>query len=180
MDADGPPKEMIESARLAAVLSPCEKSKRGAVVYTDAHLDGSKTLLYSSGFNSPPDGIECFGTPECRKHCAMRCNHAEERALMALLRLPALELRRRSPGDAARHGPLVMLHVKVVDENVVAGGGPGCAMCSRAILDSGIIHGIWLFQSGQSATSRINEPDRWVYWEARDFHRETCAALGIP
>ncbi len=171
---DEPPKEMIDVARLAAIQSPCAKSKRGVVAYRDWGDRGPEWKRFhqlSAAFNGPPGSIECLGSDDCRRDCAKRCVHAEVRALRGILDRDKFH---------ASDVHIVLLHVKVVEGDVVAGGGPGCWQCSREILDAGFIHGIWLFQTGLSVTSRHGQPDRWRYWEALDFHRETCAALGIP
>lgn len=158
-----PAQYMIEVAELTARKSPCAKSKRGVVIFKDRYLDGSDVTTVAVGFNGPPHPIVCLENQDCARDCGKRCVHAEMRALRDMPR---------------SGGQFVMLHVKIGDDGLVTGGGgPSCWQCSREILDFKIIHGVWLYQldDGQPPGGAA----RWRYWEAAEFHRETCLALGI-
>lgn len=110
-----PPEHVVEAARLAGVLSPCGKSKRGAAIFAPA--TGNVT---SRGCNHLPARIACAGDDACRAACNRRCIHAETAAIV----------------DA--HQPGVpgceIVHVKVVDGVVVASGPPSCVPCAAMIL----------------------------------------------
>lgn len=161
-----PPAAIISTAVGSARMSPCAKTKRGAVAYLDYHMDGTITTIIGTGFNGPPDPIECLANDDCRRDCGKRCGHAEERALREASRSPR------------QRASIVLLHVKIEHGELVAGAGPGCWQCSREMLDAKTVHGIWLFQTGESRGA-AGKPDSWRYWEAEEFHRETCRAVGI-
>lgn len=182
-----PPTFAIVGAETAADLSICVKSKRGVSVYRMIEdIDGNLEHVeetYAQGWNGPPyvwDGdhpdyeLGCDGSEECRRDCGKRCEHAERRAIGALV-------------AHLRDYPsrLRMVHVKIgADGRVVAGKGPSCADCAKAILDAGI-GGIWLFEAmpgvwyqkdgGPAETG----PGIWRYYTARAFYDVTMATLGI-
>jgi ADP-ribose pyrophosphatase YjhB (NUDIX family)/deoxycytidylate deaminase len=138
----------IERAVSMACLSPCSKSKRGVVV-----LRANGTIV-GSGFNHPPGGRACAGTDACRADCGKLCVHAEMSAL-------------RDAGSAA--GPLEVVHVKVVDGRLVAGGGPSCSPCARDLLDDGRVVAVWLFHV-----------DGWRRYPIADFYETTMRECGLP
>jgi deoxycytidylate deaminase len=110
-----PPEHVIEAARLAGVLSPCGKSKRGAAIF-----DPSTGEVTSRGCNHLPARIPCDGDEACRAACNRRCIHAETAAIVDAHRdsLPGCEI----------------VHVKVVDDGVVTSGPPSCVPCAAMIL----------------------------------------------
>lgn len=191
---DQPPPWVLEAARVEAMKSPCQKSKRGAAIYSidecDDILEGRdvsraaflgipyKADRYKSqsivdvAHNAPPNGWGCSGSEACRRNCGKLCRHAEERAILAA-------------GILTRCENLAMVHVKVVDGVVVAGGPPSCWQCSRLIADCGI-RGIWLYEKRfeaaedmhPAAVGRELEP-AWKFYDARVFHTLTLAHEGI-
>jgi len=118
-----PPIKVVEEAIQEGSLSPCEKSKRGVVVF-----QGSEVL--SRGHNAQPEPFHCNGSAECKSSCAKLCEHAEA---MALRKLDSSVVE----GD--------MLHVKVVDGRLAVSGGPSCWQCSRMVLADRRIRGFWLY-----------------------------------
>lgn len=170
-----PIQRVIDTAVRAARFSTCGKSQRGAVVFDPMNGD-----VYGAGHNSlPADGV-CDWSEECRAACGKICVHAEIRALRGI----------------ESFGGLDMLHVKVVDGALVAGGGPSCWQCSREILDIGI-NGFWLYQKGnvpgppvanvnpddhtaQGALRGFDGDPRWVRYTAAEFHAATLKAWGLP
>jgi deoxycytidylate deaminase len=187
----GPPLFSIAAAESAAALSPCQKSKRGAVFYRTLETDSNSELglvieyveqTFAQGWNGPPwiwDGDEplselaCDGTEACRRDCAKRCVHAEQRAILALI-----STLKESPSA------LRMVHVKIGDDGrAVPGKRPCCAECSKLILDSGI-GGIWLYESAAGTwvkNGRLSDesPGVWRYYAAQEFHETTMTNLGI-
>jgi hypothetical protein len=140
-----PPDWVIERAREQAMKSPCAKSKRGVVIF-DAVMEADRErierrtgvqiaraiMIRGIGFNGPPSPLACDGSAECRRDCAKICLHAEHRALASTMFM----------GGAQAE----LVHVKVVNGIVVAGGPPSCWQCSREVLESGI-RGVWLFEN---------------------------------
>ena len=137
-----PPKYVIEAARLAAMKSPCAKSKRGAALFNreladrvfrviaDAPFDTG--LIAAVGFNGQPLPFSCSGSDLCRRDCGKLCLHAEERAI-------------RAAGALDDVADLELVHVKVVADQVVADGGPSCWQCSRLVVEVKL-RGVWLFE----------------------------------
>lgn len=140
----------LEVARAVdwAKMSPCAKSKRGVVIL---QVDGT---VAGCGFNHPPDGLRCTGDDACRAACGKICVHAE---MMAL----------RNAGASA--GPLELVHVKVVDGELVPGGGPSCSPCARDLLDDGRVVAVWLFHV-----------DGWRRYGLADFYALTIIECGLP
>ena len=155
---DSPPKEIIEAARLAAMRSPCAKSKRGAVLFAlgarpaqsppptdDLHPEHAAEILrqYAAfpngvievGHNGPPQPFTCDGSPGCRRDCAQICVHAEARALL-----------RRSSRDWAADEFPELLHLKVIGETAVATGKPSCVQCSVMIREIWFVMNVWLYE----------------------------------
>lgn len=167
---EAPPDYVIEAARLAAVQSPCAKSKRGVVLFNperhdeavlhgqDGSLAARNWIVVSSGFNGPPSPFTCANTMVCRGSCRDVCLHAEQRALIAAL------------GADDVHD-LELVHVKVVDGQVVAGGGPSCLQCSKLVVEVGL-RGVWLFEENPVE-------GKWRIYSARAFHEATLANNGV-
>lgn len=176
---DAPPDWIIDVARETALASPCLKSRRGVVLFSPSLeerrvANGIKlgravegTIIASRGFNGPP-GCEfrntfyCTGTAGCRLDCAKLCIHAEDRAI-------------RAAGALDDVRDLELVHVKVVDGQVVAGGGPSCWQCSRLVVDVGL-RGVWLYElpAGNLTGHDLREVvGTWRFYTADEFHRET-------
>lgn len=140
-----PPQIVIDEAIRQANLSPCEKSKRGVVLYNDeiAHnwaadpvslrIADSISFCPGRGFNGPPKGFTCPGVDQCGSSCGRLCLHAEDRAI-------------RDAGILDDVVDLIAVHVKVVDGKLVAGGPPGCELCSKVIVEVRL-KGIWLYEA---------------------------------
>jgi len=105
------------------VQSPCEKSKRGVVIWYPDAFD-----ILCANYNHPPRGFRCDGSDECRAHCGKVCVHAETAAIIS--------------AKQGLHG-FHMLHVKVVNGQAVPSGPPSCVYCSRHIVEAGI-ETMWL------------------------------------
>jgi deoxycytidylate deaminase len=120
-----PPGAVIACAIATATFSPCDKSKRGVVIYRS-----SDHVLVAAAFNSPPVPFVCTGSEACRAACSKVAVHAEQRAII-------------EAGHACRGAYVV--HAKVVGDDLVPSGGPSCWQCSRLMLDAGIA-GVWLYQ----------------------------------
>lgn len=191
---NAPPDYVVEAARKAALKSPCQKSKRGVVLFdpgqhdtavhimemysspTGAHLTRAgfseagyeirdRMVIAGSGFNGPPPGFLCDGSQECRADCSKFCLHAEHRAISAAGILDDVH-------------DLELVHVKVVDGQVIEGGPPSCWQCSREIVDVGL-KGVWLFEQPIDRTAYAG----WRYYTAHDFHCATlvhCGIAGVP
>ena len=142
-----PPELVIRAAIEMAKCSPCQKSKRGALVFRDLKVRGA-------GFNSPPRQFLCSGSDACRSDCSRICEHAEGMAI-------------RTFDRSCATADCDLLHVKVVDGELVPSGEPSCWQCSRQIVMHGF-RGIWLFHVGG-----------WVYYEAWPFHLLTLQGQQI-
>lgn len=184
-----PPAEAIRRAELAAAKSPCAKSKRGVVTFTESATTFKRGIgtikivaVIGEGWNGPPDPLVCDASVGCRRDCRKRCVHAEMRAL-------------RSGTDWHRriYAPIDLLHVKIGEDGKLVGseGGPSCWQCSREILDSGIIARVWLYEYDppdvREAWERWyrDEPQRdvgpasWCSYTAEEFHRITLLNTGV-
>lgn len=163
-----PPDFAIDAAVDAARRSPCAKSKRGAAVYLlpDANPERG---IYGVGRNGQPDPFSCAGTDACRAACGQLCLHAEHRAIRGAL---IVAERRLGRGTHRTLRGLELVHAKVVDGQLVAGGGPSCLRCSAEILDVGL-DAVWLYElvesTGGSHVGRL-----WRRYTAEDFHRATA------
>lgn len=198
-----PPESAIKAAVNAARQSPCGKSKRGVSVFViDAPVHWP---VIGTGWNGMPgDGAVCTNDEACHRTCAMRCVHAETRAL----RMAARERSRipwRHAETPIRHGrPLVdcdAVHVKINDSGeLVPSGGPSCWQCSREVLDVGL-SGFWLYEDPPtlecppdcpvckadcsladvvaSAASIGPRHPRWRRYTASEFHAATLLACGL-
>ena len=161
-----PPTEVITLAVGMARMSPCAKSKRGVVAYSDAQAPHLSPIILGLGYNHPALGI-CDGSPECKRDCAKLCTHAEAAAVR--------EAMERAPSRSmdSEH-PIYLVHVKVVQSYMVPGGGPSCWQCSKLIIDHTAIRGVWLYETTVSA------PDpEWKFYTSGDFHIATLLACGI-
>lgn len=167
-----PPQFAIDAAVAEARKSPCAKSQRGVVLYNDEDTDrwaaGSlevydmRAMIAGAGFNGPPRGFSCMGAERCGDACARLCLHAEDRAI-------------RASGLLDDVVDLVLVHVKVVNGELVAGKRPCCEACSKVIVETGV-KGVWLFE----ACSNPDDDDRWVYYDAVGFHLTTLDNLELP
>lgn len=119
-----PPPAVIELAVQAAICSSCQRSKRGAVLFSPPEK------ILGTTFNGPPTGYACDGSPECRADCGKTCMHAEERLM---LWRPRTNLTRCH-----------VLHAKAVEGQLVPSGPPSCWQCSRTMADLRVGF-IWLF-----------------------------------
>lgn len=180
---EAPPDYVIEAARLAAIQSPCAKSKRGVALFNREDADrwdrarslpSDRQSIVSRGFNGPPARFVCKESMVCRGSCADICMHAEQRAIIAAL----------GADDVC---DLELVHVKVVDGKVVAGGGPSCLQCSKLVVDVGL-RGVWLFEDdlivraardGIDIGSATSPNVAWRFYRADVFHEATLANHGI-
>lgn len=172
--ADEPPPEMVDEALRHARQRACAKSYRGSVVYGIA-FDGS-AADHGHGHNGPPRGFACDGSEACRKACRYLCEHAEARAV-------------REAIEYAHFGPFDLVHVKAdAAGELVAGGGPSCAACSRLILDVGFIAGVWLYEMNRQLDTSPEldgsgvfvERPAWRRYTADQFHEISLRASGLP
>jgi hypothetical protein len=133
-----PPDRVIAEAVEQARMSPCAKSKRGAVLFYaigSERIDRGRSApigrTVGHGFNHPPEGFVCDGSMSCRSDCAKICIHAEDAAI-------------RNVHPDYVYG-IELVHVKVVDGELVPGGPPSCWQCSRVIAETE--YPVWLFEA---------------------------------
>ena len=138
-----PPSHVVEFAVEVSGWSPC-RSKRGVVIFSEG--DGE---VITHGYNYKPRGFDCDGSERCKATCRVEAVHAEQQALLAG--------GRRVAGEE-------MLHVKTVDGQLVASGGPSCVQCSKLVLVCGIA-GVWLFHE-----------DGWRRYLPGEFHQLSLIA----
>ncbi len=160
-----PPQWVIDEAIELAKRSPCQKSKRGAVIY-----DRSSEAIIAGGWNTPPQPRFCDGSIDCQASCSKRCLHAEDNAITGI----GIELDDASEFD--------LVHAKVVYGKLAAGKGPSCWQCSRRILARGI-GGVWLYQTAPFS-AQVSDPDMiqwpaWVRWDSVEFDRQTRITCGV-
>jgi len=128
--------EALEAAVSIGNKSPCQKSKRGVVIFNQYGLLGW-------GNNHPPKPFVCDGSEGCRGSCNKLAVHAEQAALIDAM------------NDQEPMLDAEMLHVKVIDGVAVPSGPPSCWQCSRLILDSGI-QKVWLLhENGLKSYSAV-------------------------
>lgn len=158
-----PPAAVIEHARVTAMLSPCAKSQRGAVIFDPMgfELPDLYRGIVAAGENRQPRPMVCYGSEACRSACSKLCIHAEQHAL---LNLPTWKL---APGVLPR---LEMVHVKVVNSVVLPGGPPSCWQCSKLVLFSGIA-AMWLYEGTE--VDRTFGLAQWRRYTALAFHQTT-------
>lgn len=169
-----PPDDAVHAAVSAASGSPCAKSKRGVCVYrvlpVTAHRPGRDevvvaevTDLLSVGYNRQPGG-ECDGVT-CRPVCGRICVHAEMAAIRNAVAVASAALGVPTP----RLVGCEALHVKVVNDQLVPGGGPSCWQCSREVLDVGL-DAFWLYEN-------TADGPMWIRYTAESFHSATLAEM---
>lgn len=200
MTATAPPRFAIANAVTAACNSPCAKSKRGAAIFRVEPF-----CIMGVGLNSQPEPFVCTADERCRASCGKLCAHAEQRAIRDALRSgrwPNRSFPGGAPSMPSMRGHQIV-HAKVVDGQLVAGGGPSCLACSVAILDVQL-DGVWLYEDigaicdardeagticssaehssrGDVTCARWREGGvhptggEWRYRTAEDFHRATLA-----
>lgn len=176
MTFTAPPPYSIRMAIAAAAHSPCAKSKRGVAVY-----DGVSGDFIVACANSPPHPFVCADVLRTRKaeaalvHCKEACAkiavHAEQAAVIA-----AMELRHLAFTLPHAHRP-GLVHAKVVDGELVAGGGPSCWQCSKFLLTVGV-SGIWLYEKPQLDDGAV--PPAWHFYTPIEFHMETLSNVDLP
>lgn len=182
-----------------AAFGSCAKSQRGCVVF-----DPATSMPVGAGVNRPPAPFACDGSDACRRDCDKICAHAEQSAIQV-----ALEALARYGGYFSGLHGLELVHGKFVGGELVAGGGPSCWQCSRAVLGHGLA-GVWLYEAHEKCVSRdcgraaeyqcarddfktckkhkgvccVRRDDvlegGWRFHEAFDFHRLTLASCELP
>jgi len=201
-----PPDYVIVEAVMKGAMSPCAKSKRGAVAYNVGEaakhtLRPLRAVIVASDYNGPPQPMTCDGSATCQRDCGKICQHAESRVIGTAL-------------ADMRYEPecLNIVHAKVVNGRLVAGGPPSCASCSGLVLEQGI-GGVWLFEGVRSferpcihcghthayttdeddadncpkcdselhPISKViySDPGTWRFYTGEDFHRTTLKNLGL-
>ena len=124
-----PTTEDVTAAAAIAIgqagCSPC-RSQRGAVVFSG---EAGGIVIQGRGHNHLVAPFACDKSAACKASCRMNAVHAEQMALV-------------NAGPRARGCDL--LHVKIVDGQLVASGGPSCVQCSKLAVQTGIA-GVWLF-----------------------------------
>lgn len=158
-----PPRQVIvDLAVESANLSPCKKSKRGAVLYIPYEV------VYGTGFNKPPGNLVCTGDKQCKVRCGKWCSHAESQAIKDAILHGACEqfCPKASPSkvDLSHYD---LLHIKTVDGKPVPSGPPSCWQCAREVLETGI-EGVWLLHE-----------EGWTYYSGQEFHAKTMEYCGI-
>jgi deoxycytidylate deaminase len=144
---------VVDVAIAVARESKCQKSKRGAVIWNPTQGSMSPAVY---GRNTPPND-HCDGSKECREHCAQRCVHAETAAIAKAAAEPKVH-------------PLKdcqIVHVKVVDGELVPSGPPSCMECAKLIA-AVQINSIWLYHDSG-----------WERYTAARFLQETVRTLDI-
>lgn len=148
-------KYAIEAAR----NSPCEKSKRGVVIW--------KHDNYARGFNQLPGNMKCDGSDQCKAMCGKRCVHAETEAIMEMLRHHRYD-------DFKPYQHCAILHVKVgEDGELVPSKGPSCLECAKLIFAVGI-GWVWLYEGTG------NGHGQWKTYTAAQFYDLSCSAEFAP
>lgn len=150
--------DALESATVVGTLSPCQKSKRGVVIFD------RKLGLLAEGFNAPPYPFRCDGSDACREACGKVCVHAEMAAILQFLshhHLPQLII---DNPDLT----LEMLHIKVVNGRGVVSGPPSCESCSKHILQI------------QLDTMWLLHEDGLRAYAVLDFHQKSLEYKQLP
>jgi deoxycytidylate deaminase len=163
-DKNAPPDLIVALAVDTANRSPCAKSKRGVVIYEAGATVGA---IYGNAFNGQPWPYECDGSDACKAACSRLCVHAEQRAIMAMLRPSEIELAMRryiSPPPE-----LQLVHAKTVDGKLVPSREPSCDQCSKLILEARISR-VWLYEGD----------GYWSSYDAGSFHRHTLKNNKLP
>jgi deoxycytidylate deaminase len=140
-DALAPPSHIVDLAVEVSGWSPC-RSKRGVVIFQGGDV-------VSHGYNYKPREFACDGSAACKSTCRVEAVHAEQQALLVA-------------GRKAEGAEL--LHVKTVNGQLVASGGPSCVQCSKLSVACGIA-GVWLYHA-----------EGWRRYSMYDFHRLSLLA----
>lgn len=143
-----PPQKAIDAAVAEAKASTCSKSNRGVVA-----VSCNTGNIVGYGYNEPPVPYKCLRNDECKANCNKYCIHAEIRAMNMVVWMREF---------------VDLVHVKVVDGELVKGGPPSCWQCSREILERNF-RGVWLYL----------DPEGWTYYTALEFHAVTLKHCGI-
>lgn len=154
-----PHAEIVEQAIAMAKLDGCRGSRRGVVIF-----DPETRKVFARGRNAPPRPFKCDNSADCNRDCGKICVHAEQEALYVLAG--------QGWSKTGDHGRLELVHVKVVDGALVAGGPPSCWQCSRAILAAGL-YGVWLYEGASP------QEGAWHWYSAVVFHRLTIDSCGL-
>ena len=111
----------LKRAVEVAKNSKC-KSQRGVVIWN------RKIGLICDGWNAPPIPYVCDGSENCKKNCSKTAVHAEQAALLNMLKYPSfIQL-------AGGINECEMIHVKIVNNEPVMSEKPSCWQCSKLIL----------------------------------------------
>jgi hypothetical protein len=152
--------DALKKAIEIAKESPCQKSKRGVVVWNGENTQPITTPRglgqWDADHNGPPPGFACDGSPACRAHCSKLCLHAEERVILGMEDYTYSD----------------MLHIKVVDGEAVPSGPPSCWQCSRKILEKDFER-IWLMHDEDGSLVLKS-------YTATEFHEQTLINCGLP
>lgn len=151
-----PPEAAIAEAIAAGRLSDCAKSQRGVSIFSRR-----TGIVFRGDWNGPPEGFSCSGSDTCKAHCRDVAVHAEERAIMRILSMadvPAPDLD--------------LVHVKVVNGELVPSGPPSCLQCSRLIAEVGV--GIWLFEGTGWCERPCNHCQYVVRWRGDVVDADDC------
>lgn len=153
---------IVRQTVAVAAGSPCAKSKRGVAIWGGSfdHPDQHGWPFLLIEHNSPPQGFSCLGREVCGNHCNKVAVHAEERALLRVAK--SVEPCQFSTQGAS------MLHVKVIDGELVQSRAPSCWQCSRMILEAGV-ESIWLYHV-----------TGWEEYSTLEFHQQTLKNCGLP
>lgn len=163
-----PFEDAVSRALLEALRSPC-RSKRGVVLYRT--FGSGRREILGFGSNGPPSEFACPGREHCRGKCGDLAVHAEVRALRhAIQSIFAVDLElvhvELDPDFGISDSP----RIKPCD-------GPSCVGCSKQILDSGIVAGVWLYESTPAGFTPdgvlIQRAGAWRRYIAPEFHQRT-------
>lgn len=163
-----PPDLIISLAVDTANRGPCAKSKRGVVIYDLGTPERAVPYIHGNAFNSQPWPFECNASDACKAACGRLCVHAEQRAIMQMLRPNKIERVERQ--YETPKPDLQLVHVKTVDGKLVPStDGPSCDQCSKLIVEAGI-RTVWLYA----------DEGAWSCWDATMFHQATLRHLKLP
>jgi deoxycytidylate deaminase len=134
--------DCVNRAINIAQVSPCKKSKRGAVIFHSSVMN-----VLAAGHNHPPRNFLC--SEYCHHSCSGGAIHAEMEAIFSL---------RRNKTLSCKNSDLDILHVELRDNSLVPSDAPSCVECSKHILNENF-RGVWLFhESG------------WCFYPSNKFH----------
>lgn len=139
-----PPQDIIRRAFDAALASPCQKSRRGAVAFWATREaqpaedrgrpgGGDGYVQATQAFANEPFEGTCTGGAGCRAYCAISCHHAEARLAS-------------SYGTTLAGADVV--HVKLGPDGILLmpSGPPSCADCAKQ-LHLARVEAVWLFHT---------------------------------